>query len=60
MNDDEEITIVDPEPLIAPISDDECWDKLTNADLDMMGMERTEWEATRKGNPCRPSSGKDV
>ncbi len=50
--DDEEIRIISPWPQLNALSDEECWERMSDADIQLLGMEREEYEKTFGGNPC--------
>jgi hypothetical protein len=47
------IRIVEPWPLIRPVSNDECWESMSEGDITMLGMDRSTWESHFDGNPCQ-------
>lgn len=51
--DDQEILIIEPWPLLRQVSNDECWESISENDLKILGVkDRKEWEERFTGNPC--------
>ena len=46
------IRIVEPWPVLRQLSNDECWERMGDDDLKILGMDRAEWEDLFEGNPC--------
>lgn len=48
-----DIEIISPWPQLRQVSNDECWESLTEDDLKILGVgSRQEWERKGWGNPC--------
>jgi hypothetical protein len=43
---------VSPWPILRQVSDEECWQNMSDADIEILGMGRDEWEKNFDGNPC--------
>ena len=54
---EENILIVEPWPILRQLSDDECWESLTEGDLNILGVEsRQQWESRGKRKSLQRST----